>query len=309
MGGVDVNQETLNRAFSWLISHGCSQIDEDYQPDISKFGPYADAITCPEEYVYLLFDGQLAYKGFRAEFVDRGKDREACLRPRIFVLNKARFPYQAVVTPRKGTIREDLAAWAEGYKGQGTPWLWVCGGNDSYARTEALADVATKVAHMMDLHRAPEGHILYVRAHDLCEQVNTSDFYGEHSKWATLQEFMKCDLLFIDGIGEERAGSKELDTLSQLINVRWAEARPTVIASAEGCLKWVSAYNLADRRKAREMGQKVITAMCGYRPDISREQARKEIVKTHIDLSGKPAAADKPTADKPATKIYTGSIF
>lgn len=284
VGGVEVTQQKLNGMYSWLVSHGCKEMPGGYRPDLERFKPFnGSRVESPEEYIHMLCEYPELNSGFRAAFIDPPKRAEPS--SPVGILNAAGFP--AVVAIHAPTHRHrklaELDAWAEGYKGPMTPWLWVMGGSDM-DRTITLARIAVKAARAMDRELAPLGPIVYERAHDLCERVNSCDMYGPNSKWNAMQGPMTCALLLVDGMGQERTGARELDTLSQIVANRWREALPTVLASETGLSTWAAAHDRTDHARAHTMAAQVANALCGYAQGLERGEAERAIREHVIDL-------------------------
>lgn len=284
VGGVEVNQVTLERAYQWLVRHGCSSIPADHAPTLEKFRPYKGTVVSePEEFVHMLFAREVDYEGFRQAFLTDGPKAHP-IRPRMQVLKAAGVPL-LYWKPSSGGITDPKAdAWIDGYVGQRSPWLWVMAGHED-DRTAALADLAVKVASVMDRDVCAAGEIRYTRARDLCEVVNSSDLYGRDSKWNALQPIVTCQLLLIDGIGEERQTFKELQTFEQVISARHRDMLPTVFASQFGLTKWIQAYAPYDHDKAIDMSKRIVSAMSGFRSGLTREETSQAISQHVINLS------------------------
>lgn len=286
VGGVEVTQSKLGEMCAYLSAHGCAYVPEGHAPDIGRFRQFEGAtISTPEEYVYLLCENPELDRGFRAAFID--PPRKVVLSSPIGILRGAGFP--TVIAFQASQHLHDLAqvdAWADGFKGTLTPWLWVMGGTET-ERTTKLADIAIMAGHAMDLGEAPTGPILYQRAYDLCERVNSADMYGERSKWNAMQGPMTCALLLIDGMGEERAGAKELDTLAQIVAARWRDTMPTVLASTLGLSAWSARHARTDQPKARDMAARIVSAMCGYAQGLDREATQRALQASAINLETK----------------------
>ena len=278
-GAEGITQEKLEQVFSWLRLNYPEILPADYTPSIERYKEPSGSSVSPEEYVYLLFRDPDALNGFREAFLTRVTYRQPSM-----ILSSAKFP--AIATRfaiSSEQVPDKIERWADEYKGRFTPWLWIRGGTDS-KRTGVLAQAAIAAAHAMDRNPAVAGLIRYVGAHDLCQEVNSSNQFGTESKWITLQKYTEVTLLLIDGIGDEHQGERELDALSQLITARWREALPTVMASSIGLAEWIKGYGRAGMQTATVMSGHVVDAMSGWVQANSANEKKLLLRDRIIDL-------------------------
>jgi hypothetical protein len=286
VGGLRVTQQVLEDMCAHLAAHGCAFVPDGHAPDLGRFGPY-DGVTVssPEEYVYLLCENPDLNRGFRERFID--PPRSPLTASPTGVLYGAGFPTVTVMqAPQRARNLPPIAAWAGGYRGTLTPWLWVTGGTET-GRTAALADVALTAGRAMAEGEAPTGQIIYRRAHDLCEEVNSALGYGEvghDTKRGVMEPYKTCSLLLLDGLGEERARATELDTLHEILGERWRNGRPTAMASQLRLAQWVGRHARTNQPKAQDMAGKIVGAMCEYGQGLDREAMRAAVKASTVDL-------------------------
>lgn len=277
VGVREVDQSLLSRAYRWLVEHDCSLIPADYEPRLERFREYdGTTVTEPEEILWLMFDGQLTFKGFQSAFIDP-RPHTSAIRPAPQVLKQAGFP-RLFLSAIGVTECDGVPAWE--YAGAGTPWVWVKGGKEEQ-RTERLAQLAVMAARSMDRDLAPAGEIVYVRAFELCERANSADLYGQRSRWNVLQDSITCAVLLLDGIGDERSGPKELSTISQVIAARYRDMRCTLFASERGLSKWAGAYARPEQSQAQETARYIIAGLCGFQTGLTRE-ATADLINKHV---------------------------
>ena len=193
VGGVEVTQSKLGDMCAYLSAHGCAHVPEGYAPDIGRFRQYEGAtIGTPEEYVYLLCENPELDRGFRAAFID--PPRKAALSSPIGILVGAGFP--TVITLQASQRLHDLArvdAWADGFKGPLTPWLWVMGGKGHVGVADVVgfgllqgsarhldADFHRRIEHPVDGCLDVENHAYFRWP----KKADTVDTYGSHAAFA-----------------------------------------------------------------------------------------------------------------------------
>lgn len=293
VGGFKVDQALLERAYSWL-SPKFRMLPANYEVKLELFRPYKGAsFSCPEEYVYQCFLDPEQVRGFHDAMGIGATSTRANLTPPTVALRNAGFPtvvaWQAPKNPWETDAK--IVRWGEGYRGTMTPWLWVKGGARS-RRTVALSRAAVMAQHAMDRGLAPSGRISYTTAYDLCETVNSADMYGKESKYATARGYGQAALLLVDGLGEERAGARELDTLSRILTARAENGQPTAIATERDLSAWLRHYYRYDHDKAVALGTTIVTALCCYSRQGSREQLTAELSQRLVDL-GEPTIEEE----------------
>ena len=279
VGGVRVTQDVLSQAYAWLVAHGCAYVPEGMTPSLTNFRHPDSTTSSPEEYMYLIFaNPEIAPKGFRAAFID---PPAAMPSSPVAALKAAGFPsIVAIRAPQAMTRRNrQVEAWAKAQCGELAPWLWVKGGRDS-DRTMVLARAAFMAKDAM------RGQIVYKLVRDLCEEVNSADMYGENSKHNRLAPYRSCALLILDGMGEERTGAKELDTIYQIVVARWRDLLPTAFASGVGLSAWVRAYTAIDRAHSRDLASKVVEGLSGFAQGLSKAEVSEAASAHVIDLDG-----------------------
>lgn len=283
-GGVEINAEYLRSVCDWLASHGYCNAREGYEPSLERFrDPRNSSTIYPEEYAYLLFSnpGQ-APREFRAAFIDPPQQ----VGPEILttVLGAAGFP--AIVATRAPMSTPPQHAkveeWANRY-GEAAPWLWVMGGSDT-ERSTVLAWAAIEVANAMGAGVGPQGAITYKHVRDLCEEVNSSDLYGENSKHNAMKPYKTCAVLIIDGMGEERHGARELDTIRQVVDARCRDLLATVFASAMGLKDWAANYGRSERPQARQTAAQITDGLCAFAEGLSKAETAAAVAQHVIDL-------------------------
>ena len=298
VGGYAVTQQMLEGVHKHLIeSHkgDTSLLKDGYVPSIDKlesakesFSNGNEAVNSAEGYIYNL----IASDGISAEVLQKCSGKARKQRNRVIILNKAGFPYKVAFATTHLPTRPEVKAWASKYKGNGTPWLWVKDSNESQT-ADILASIAVCAAHAMDRGQAPDGDIRYVVAHDLCEEINSHDLYGDNSKYNAMKPYKECALLLIDGMGNERNKIRELETVSEIINVRCLEGRPTVIASRFGVRHWGNKKASVDAKLAKVAIRSVLVGMGGYSSSLKDDTAREEIFSRLIDLDGNPTKLNR----------------
>lgn len=281
---VEISQDLLCRVCDWLAAHGYANAREGYEPSMERFrDPRNSSTITPEEYAYLLFANPWqAPRAFRAAFIDTPTEAG----PEILTATLRAAGFPTIVATRAPTTappqRGRLEAWADSY-GEAAPWLWVMGGSDTDRET-VLAWAAITVSNVMGAGAQPISAIVYRNVRDLCEEVNSADMYGANSKHNTMKPYKSCALLLLDGMGEERHGSKELETIRQVIDARCRDLLPTVFASTMGLKDWALAYGMADHAQARKAAAHIAEGLCGFVIGASKSETAAAVAKNVINL-------------------------
>lgn len=282
--GVEMNKEFLCNVCAWLASHGYCNVREGYEPSMERFrDPRNGSTITPEEYAYLLFaNPEQAPKEFRTAFIDPPQQ----VGPEILtaMLRAAGFPAFIATRAPSSTVPEHgkIEEWADRH-GEAAPWLWVMGGSDT-ERTTVLAWAAIDVSSAMGAGVPPIGAIVYKHLRDLCEEVNSADLYGENSKHNAMKPYKTCAVLIIDGMGEERHGARELDTIRQVVDARCRNLLPTVFASAMGLKDWASTYGGADYTQAHKTAAQIAEGLCSFAEGLSKSETAATVAQHVIDL-------------------------
>lgn len=277
VGGVRVTQDVLGRAYAWLLSHGCAYVSESVTPSLANFRHPDSTTSSPEEYVYLIFaNPEIAPRGFRAAFINPPAAMPASP---VAALKAAGFPGIVAVRAPQAMIRRNrqVEEWASAQCGELAPWLWVKGGREA-ERTMVLAKAVVLA------NDSVKGQTIYKSVRDLCEEVNSADMYGENSKHNRLAPYRACALLILDGMGEERTGSKELDTLYQVVAARWRNLLPTAFASDMGLSAWVKSYATIEKARSRDLASKVVEGLSGFAQGLGRAEVSEAAGAHVIDL-------------------------
>ena len=282
--GVGVDQETLCRMFAALSEHRYFSIPAGYAPTLDLFGPLQGESTAPpEQIVYAYIEDGSMPTWFAEEFLGRATPAPD-VRP-TDVLERAGFP--AIVSklwePWQRPTPPKVTRWASGLGAPG-PWLLVRSdtAKGGQAVTCTLAQAALSAT---DKGTSPDA-IAYKRAEELCQEVNSSDLYGESSKFNALAPYRRCSLLALDGMGGERATAHELDTLASLFAARHDQMLPTVLGFTVGFGSWVDRYRGVDAGKADAMSDAILHALAGYpKESTDRKNLLEASTRNVIDLS------------------------
>ncbi len=264
VAGVDVTQDELERIFADLRSRHWFGIPKWYKPSLGKFRPMpSDASTVTLEevvYDYMTSDSmprwfKEAHMGASPHKVRRHAEPEK-------IMGDAGFPpiLWAVRRPWDEPTPEFVKDWAARLGEPTAPWMWItCA--DGYRRAQALAHVAV----------AADGGATYVRASDLCEKVGSAPLYGENNKSSRLQPYKEARLLLIDGLGNERHGAPELDTLWRLMKARHEQMLPTVMASESDPSGWARGHRGSGAQLTEAMTNFVMGGLKGYGTRLAPE--------------------------------------
>lgn len=152
-----------------------------------------------------------------------------------------------------------VARWAEGFEGKGTPWLWVTGGTGAGKTTAAcwaLREVAGRA-----------GAAKFLTARELKAEWDGGSLFGEDSKHDRLAPYERCGLLVLDGLGEESTGTSFIDALFDLVDSRYNAMLPTVVTSQHGLKEYRDMLARADDKPSRAaaIASRVYGAMGGLR--------------------------------------------
>lgn len=280
VGGISVDQPTLERMFAALHEHGAWGVPEGYVPDLGRFGPIRKGETTAslEQYAYSNIAEGSTPEWFAKAFMEPPKPLPK--KSPMGVLRDAGFPriVWTVRAPWRDAAPEAVTAWAAELDAMCRPWLWV-----RCQDADRRADILAHVAMAADRHGMRDA-ITYKDARELCEEVNSADMYGEASKHNAMGPFCTCGLLILDNMGGERLGARELETLCSIVCERYRQMMPTAMGSAHGLADLLAAYSRIDRDRAKAMCPRIAAAMCGYRTIADSAERKAELMRHVVDV-------------------------
>ena len=261
IGGITVTQQVLERMFGELRSHHWFGIPATYRPRLSDFRRTdANATTAHiEQVLYEYIDAGDMPGWFTDEYC--GGRRKSRTRPVEKVMESSGVPriFWGLGWSDETRMPDTMRRWAMGINEVTAPWLWVtC--EDGMERGRSLAHLIMEVAEATGDSR----EIRYTDSRDLCERVNAASNFGKDSKLSLMDPLKECFLLVMNGLGIERRGRAELETMATVLNARRDAMLPTVLASGLPPKDLMQAYGKSDYERAKDLGSIVSSGLRGY---------------------------------------------
>ena len=186
------------------------------------------------------------------------------------ILEDAGFP--RIVTDRIGSLSRPVpqraVEWGKGYKGDGTDtWLWISGGTGA-GKTCAAAFAVVLASQRMDSRLAPKGKITYVRAQDMARRADSTNLYGTNTRYVVEQDYIEPAVLVIDDLGNEPVSKCSWQTISNVLDMRHAGMKTTIITTQYGGKEWFGLYSqIIDSHARKRLAGRIAEGLSGYSSD------------------------------------------
>ena len=189
--------------------------------------------------------------------------------------------------PMPDAVRE----WAEGYRGRGTPWLWVKGATGR-GKTCAAAWAAAEVMRRMDAGEVRPSSVTFVQADRLTELYGEAprfrDGKSARTKLDTIGDVSGAGLLVLDDLGSEVRFRVPFEAVGHVIKDRHDAMLPTIVTTQYGATdfmgKWLGRG--ATEEDAEATVGRMLAALAGWPHGATGEEINAAILSHVVEMGG-----------------------